>query len=193
MKSLIEFGVQRKKERERQHKLQEEEEVKKFEDYEALKKESLAKYPWVDEELALRKTECCDRLYYDALRRLGLPLPEFDREPTALELLDQKFDIPSIYQAIQLGEHATLETFRTSESKLIEDQFRTLLDRHRDLRVPKDNLFELDDEYLGDDCGLGPLPVLSIDLVEEGLAGDEETAQYPTILLYECDYVVERL
>lgn len=47
-----------------------------------------------------RKADCCQRLHIDALRRLGLPLPEFDQEPVALDLLDAKFDLPSIYQAI---------------------------------------------------------------------------------------------
>lgn len=110
--------------------------MRRLEEFEAQKKEQMARYPWIDEELAERKTECCERLYYDALRRLGLPLPEFDREPTALELLDQKFDIPSIYQAIQQGFHASLETFRTSETKIIDDQLKALLDKYTDLRVP---------------------------------------------------------
>ncbi len=35
-----------------------------------------------------RKTQCCERLHYDALRRLGLPLPEFSHDPTSAELLD---------------------------------------------------------------------------------------------------------
>ena len=66
-----------------------------------------------------RKAECCERLHYDALRRLGLPLPEYEAdqeaadEKAAAELLDQIFETPSIYQAIQQGneQHAPLEKF----------------------------------------------------------------------------------
>ena len=64
------------------------------------KKAKLAIYPLIEDEMVERKADCCQRLHIDALRRLGLPLPEFDQEPVALDLLDAKFDLPSIYQAI---------------------------------------------------------------------------------------------
>ena len=66
--------------------------IREYDSHEAQKKERLAIYPWIDEEMTQRKAECCDRLHYDALRRLGLPLPEFNPEPTTAELLDQKFE-----------------------------------------------------------------------------------------------------
>ena len=71
--------------------------------------------------MSQRKAECCERLHYDALRRLGLPLPEYGgvnqdseeagNEKAMAEALDAIFETPSIYQAIQQGnaEHAPLE------------------------------------------------------------------------------------
>ena len=65
-------------------------------------KARIAHYPWIEEEMVGRKDDCCFRLHVDSLRRLGLPLPEFEEpDATPLELLDEKFQIPSIYQAIQ--------------------------------------------------------------------------------------------
>ena len=77
-------------------------------------KERLARYPWINEEMSQRKAECCERLHIDALRRLGLPLPEYEgfvaeeggsgggamNEKALVELLDAIFETPSIYQAI---------------------------------------------------------------------------------------------
>ena len=64
-------------------------------------KARIAVYPWIEEEMVGRKTDCCQRLHIDGMRRNGLPLPEFEQSYTALELLDAKFEVPSIYQAIQ--------------------------------------------------------------------------------------------
>ena len=71
--------------------------MKDIEKFELEKKSRLASYPWVEEEMVGRKTDCCLRLHVDGLRRNGLPLPEFEPQPTTLELLDIKFEVPSIY------------------------------------------------------------------------------------------------
>ena len=59
------------------------------------RKEELAKYPWVNEELSQRKEECCERLFIDALKRLGLPPP-----PNRINLLDEDL-FPSIYEKLR--------------------------------------------------------------------------------------------
>ena len=77
-----------KEERERLRKQKEEEEIKEYDQHEIDLKERLARYPWINDEMAERKAECCERLFYDALRRLGIPLPEYEsNEPTTSELL----------------------------------------------------------------------------------------------------------
>ncbi len=65
--------------------------------YHADKKIEMARYPWMEDEMIERKAECCERLHVDALRRLGLPLPEFYSDVVSLDLLDAKLKIPSIY------------------------------------------------------------------------------------------------
>ena len=58
------------------------------------RKEELAKYPWINEELNQRKEDCCERLFLDALKRLGLPPPA-----RRVNLLDEEL-FPSIYDKI---------------------------------------------------------------------------------------------
>jgi ATP-dependent exoDNAse (exonuclease V) beta subunit len=94
--SLMEFGSNNQQERERLLKQKQEEEIRDFDDYEEKLKERLAMYPWINDEMRERKAECCERLHYDALRRLGLPLPEFS---PVLQTSDLQH-IPSTYQAI---------------------------------------------------------------------------------------------
>jgi len=84
----MEFGSNNQQERERLLKQKQEEEIRDYDYYEEKLKERLARYPWIDDEMRERKADCCERLHYDALRRLGLPLPEFSHGPTTAELLD---------------------------------------------------------------------------------------------------------
>ena len=132
--------------------------MRDFEKHETDLKARIAQYPWINEEMKGRKTECCARLHVDALRRLGLPLPEFEEpDPTPLELLDEKFEIPSIYQAIQQDGHAPFETFQSTKAKLERDQLEACRAKYKDLRVPEDD-FGNDDEF--GLAALGQLPVL---------------------------------
>ena len=115
-----------------------------------------------------RKDECCLRLHYDALRRLGMPLPEYTADqPTTAELLDAKFEIPSIYQAIQQGNHAPLESFLTTHEGLRKNRLNELLVKFGELRVPQDEHRDLDEEYLEEDELLGDLPVLMIEIEKD--------------------------
>ena len=83
-----------------------------------------------------RKTECCKRLHLDALRRLGLPLPEYSNEPTTAELLDAKFACPSIYQLIHLGAHAPYGAYMSTKKQLQTNHLNALCEKYEDLRVP---------------------------------------------------------
>ena len=93
----MQFGMQRKQENERLKKEKDEEELKEYGLHETELKERLARFPWINEEMSQRKTECCERLHHDALRRLGLPLPEYGIEELTNEMLNAKLDCPTIY------------------------------------------------------------------------------------------------
>ena len=54
----------------------------------------MAKFPWIDEELNQRKEECCERLFLDALKRMGIPPPK-----NKVNLLDEEL-FPSIYDKL---------------------------------------------------------------------------------------------
>ena len=124
-----------------------------------------------------RKVECCDRLHYDALRRLGLPLPEYanqENEPTTADLLDAKFETPSIYQAIQQGLHAPLAAFQSTETQLRKNQLDLILAKYRNWKVPQDKLRDVfenlsDDPTEEDFEDLGDLPVLMVNLAQDQL------------------------
>ena len=93
----MQFGVQRREENERLKKEKDEKELKEYGLHEIELKERLARYPWINEEMGQRKTDCCERLHHDALRRLGLPLPEYGIEEITKEMLSARFDCPTIY------------------------------------------------------------------------------------------------
>ena len=111
---MIDKDRARKAERLRLKEEKEALEIKQYRQHEIDLKARLARYPWIDEEMSQRKAECCERLHIDALRRLGLPLPEYEgfateegggggdamNEKALVELLDAIFETPSIYQAI---------------------------------------------------------------------------------------------
>lgn len=137
-----------------------------YEQYELNLKERIAQYPWIEEEMKGRKTECLRRLHIDGLRRLGLPLPEFEEDATPLELLDAKFEVPSIYQAIQQDGHAPFEKFQSTTTKIERDLLKACLNKYKDLIVPGDEFYDgensEDDEFMLK--ALGNLPVLLVNL-----------------------------
>ena len=141
--------------------------MRDYDQHEIDLKQKLARYPWINEEMGERKTECCKRLHYDALRRLGLPLPEWDHEPTTAELLDAKFECPSIYQSIQQGAHAPLGAFASTEEQFRKNNLNQMLSKYKDFRVPQDKLRYVDEVFFEEDDLLGDLPVLMIDLLKD--------------------------
>ena len=147
----------------------------------------------MEDEMVERKAECCERLHVDALRRLGLPLPEFYSDVVSLDLLDAKLKVPSIYQAIQQGKHAPFETFKTTQSAIDSRNLQEFLKKHSGHRVPKDELAGFESEYLSDESTFGNLPVLTIDLIAEELVKDGYQRDYPCLTLYEDDLFTDRV
>ena len=71
---------------------------------------------------------------------------------------------------------------------MLQECFR----KYSDLKVPKDDLTGVEQEYLEDDIELfGNLPVLSIDLRAIQSIITNESLVYPSLMLYEDDLVVD--
>ena len=139
----------------------------------------MAKFPWIDEELNQRKEDCCERLFLDALKRMGIPPPT-----NRINLLDEEL-FPSIYDklynptvppspVVSYHRKNASRDSRTSKGlsiKKIESQPRPFVSQadielerdlisYKDLRVPKDPFKDADDEF----CDLENLPVLMINV-----------------------------
>ena len=67
------YGRQISHEREELRIKKEKEEIEESQKVDRDRREEMAKFPWIDEELNQRKEECCERLFLDALKRMGVP------------------------------------------------------------------------------------------------------------------------
>ena len=82
----------------------------------------------------------------------------------------------------------------STHDQLRKNRLSELLVKFKELRVPQDENRDLDEEYLEEDELLGNLPALMID-VEKDLASETtgESTQYPSLLLYENDLIVDKV